>query len=189
MSNTSLFRCVPQPCPLCVLQCGSSHFVPSDFFNSELYGWFISVAPMGVCLKPSTRSRVKWWPSSRFLSSQIYRKSLRRFPSCSSVTGKVKRKAKLSLYYSSQRLSCWYCELHWRLLNYCDFAEVEQNCDIFLQPLCGEVLRQLLQEHRPVDCHGVLWCWLRLRHHQTAQQDGACSYENIFFFCLLNNPW
>lgn len=55
-----------------------------------MYVWFVSLAPMAVCLKPSIRSRARWWPSSRFLSSLICRRSSRRFPSCSSVTGKKK---------------------------------------------------------------------------------------------------
>lgn len=55
-----------------------------------IYVLFVSLAPMAACLKPSIRSRARWWPSSRFLSSLICRRSSRRFPSCSSVTGKKK---------------------------------------------------------------------------------------------------
>lgn len=52
-----------------------------------MYVLLVSLAPMAVCLKPSIRSQARWWPSSRFLSNLICRRSSRRFPSCSSVTG------------------------------------------------------------------------------------------------------
>ena len=56
------------------------------------------------------------------------------------------------------------------------------------QPLRSEVLWQLLQEHRLVDCHGVLWSRLGLGHHQTAQQDGGCLLRTTFVV-LVSFQW
>lgn len=41
-----------------------------------------------------------------------------------------------------------------------------------LQPVCGQVLWKLLQEHGSVDRHGILRRGLRLWHHPSAQQNG-----------------
>lgn len=87
----------------------------------------VCVVPMAVCLRPSIRSRVRWWPSSRFPWSPICRKSSRRFPSCSSVTGKVNTQPYISLYNSCETSKLFtLCVSLWRLLNYrhCNFVDV-----------------------------------------------------------------
>lgn len=48
---------------------------------------YVCLVPMAVFLKPFTRSRARWWLSSRFLWSLTCRRSSRRSPSCSNVTG------------------------------------------------------------------------------------------------------
>lgn len=51
----------------------------------------VCLVPMAVSLKPFIKSQDRLWPSSRFQWSQIYRKSSKRSPSCSSVTGENSR--------------------------------------------------------------------------------------------------
>lgn len=78
----------------CVRKTGRRVSCQEGVFGQRNASWacsdcvlFVGVAPMAAFLKPFIRSRARWWLSSRFPWSRICRRSSRRFPSCSSVTG------------------------------------------------------------------------------------------------------
>lgn len=47
----------------------------------------------------------------------------------------------------------------------CVTLSLAKSITMTVQSVCGQVLWELLQEHRPMDSDGILWGWLCLRYH------------------------
>jgi hypothetical protein len=53
--------------------------------NSNFHFEDCILGHMAAYIKPSTKNQVRCWPLNRFLSTQIYRKLSKKYPSCNSV--------------------------------------------------------------------------------------------------------